>query len=200
MKVAALGRSEILYNTILKLKEAGHDVCLIITCKEAPDYSIGAEDFKLLAKKLNVPFLYTDQINSNEVINLIKNSGAEIGVSVNWRTLIGQEVIDCFRHGIINAHPGDLPRYRGNAVPNWAILNGEKEIVLTLHLMSVELDAGPIVLQRKMPISDRTYIGEVYDFINKNAPQMFVEVVKLFENNSVKIRLQPNNPALSLRC
>ena len=172
MRVVAIGRTKNLYNSIIKVKEGVHDVVLIITCQESPGYQTVAQDFKLLAEKLGIECIQTERINSEEIIQRIRKKRPDIGISVNWRTIIGQDVISCFPYGIINAHAGDLPRYRGNATPNWAIINGEKRIVLTLHLMTAELDAGPVVLQREMPISDNTYISEVYEFLHNNCPQV----------------------------
>jgi len=54
--------------------------------------------------------------------------------------MISREVFQLFRHVILNAHAGDLPKYRGNACPNWAILKGEKRVVLTIHQVSENLD------------------------------------------------------------
>ncbi len=71
---------------------------------------------------------------------------------------------------------------------------------MTLHLMVVELDAGPIVLQREMPLSDNTYISEVYTFINDNCPDMFLEAIDGFANASIELQHQPENQSLALRC
>ncbi len=200
MKVAAIGRTEILYDSIIKLKDAGHEIVMIITCEESPGYSMTALKFQDIAKMLGCEFICTEEINSFEVIEAIARLKPEIAISVNWKTAIKQMVISCFPHGIVNAHAGDLPRYRGNAVPNWAILNGENKIVLTLHLMVPEIDAGPILKKLEFLLNDNTYIFQVYDFMKINFPIMFLEVVNDFEHGSVKSITQPSNPALALRC
>jgi len=155
MKVIAIGRTDILYNSIKMLTENGHEVPLIVTCEEAPGYTVGTNDFEQLAKKIGASFVKTEHINLNGNVQLIKEANADIAISVNWKNIIGQEVIDCFPHGIINAHSGDLPRYRGNAVTNWAIINGETEIALTLHLMTTDLDAGPIFSKRRIRLRNQ---------------------------------------------
>ena len=200
MKVVALGRTEMLYDSVLEVKRYGHEIVLVITSQESPEYKRRANDFKFLAESLGVDFIQTENINSPEVISVIKKNTPDIAISVNWRTIIGQEVLDCFLYGIINAHAGDLPLYRGNAVPNWAIISGEKEIVLTLHLMVLDLDAGPIVLQRKMPISINTRIGDVYEFMRKNFPVMFAEAVSELEKGTITPLRQPTDLSLALRC
>jgi len=200
MRVVAIGRNENLYNSILKLKETDHDVVLVITCRESPGYRIVPQDFKLLAEKSGIDFIQTENINSAETIQIIKRYKPDIGISASWITIIGQEVIDCFPYGIINAHMGDLPRYRGNATPNWAIIHGEKKVVLTLHLMTTELDAGPIIIQREMPISDKASISDVYRFSLNSCPDMFLQAINGFANDSIEPHYQPKNPSLSLRC
>jgi len=200
MKVAAIGRTEMLYNSILEVKKNGHEIVLIITCHESPEYKKSANDFKLLAKSLGVDFIQTENINSPEVISIIKRNAPDIAISINWRSIIEQEVLDCFQYGIINAHAGDLPRYRGNAVPNWAIISGENEIVLTLHLMVLDLDAGPIVLQQKILITANTLISNVYKFMQKNLPTMFAEAVNRLEKGTIIPQQQSTDPFLALRC
>ena len=124
MKIAIIGRTEILYDTAIYLKEAGHDICCIITAKEAPEYTRTVEDFRRLAKLYNIPFASGSKIIKN--IDLLRDSDAEIGVSINYTGLIPQSVIDIFPLGLLNSHGGDLPRYRGNACQAWAIINAEK--------------------------------------------------------------------------
>jgi methionyl-tRNA formyltransferase len=72
---------------------------------------------------------------------------------------------------------GDLPRYRGNACPNWAILDGESKVVLTIHRMNQELDAGAILVQDSLPLSDGTYIGEIYDWFHAVTPELFLKAI-----------------------
>ena len=91
----------------------GHEVCFIITAKEAPEYTKNIEDFKNLALKMNVPFETSPNIAKYE--KLIKKTKPEIGVSINYTKIIPQKIIDLFPLGILNAHGGDLPKYRGNA-------------------------------------------------------------------------------------
>ena len=93
-----------------------------------------------------------------------------MAISVNWPNLLTPEVLDLFPDGVWNAHAGDLPRYRGNAAPNWAILSGEDAVILTIHRMSAGLDEGPILAQRSFPLDETTYISDVYAFLDEAVP------------------------------
>ena len=103
-------------------------------------------------------------------------------ISINFVNLIPQDFINKFKYGIINSHLGDLPRYKGNACPNWAILNSEKSINLTLHKINSELDSGPIVLKDKFFLKEDTYISDVYEWSNNRTTKLFEEAVKKIIN------------------
>jgi methionyl-tRNA formyltransferase len=200
MNVAALGRTQWLYDSIRAVAEAGHRIVLIGTCQAAPEYPITEQHFETLAKEFGCPYFCDSAIHSKQYRVLIDESQADVAISVNWLTLIGQSLIQQFEYGIINAHAGDLPRFRGNAVVNWAILAGERSVALTLHQMVSELDAGPILLQRRCPLTDRTYVSEVYDFLTHHIPLMFVEVLNRLAERQITPRAQSPEPMHSLRC
>lgn len=201
MRVAALGRTKMLWNTIQSLGSSGHQIKLIATCRAAPEYSVNEDDFSNLAAELGAEFLLTQNLNNPEVINKLRDANADVAVSVNWINIIGKQAIESFPLGVLNAHAGDLPRYRGNAPVPWAILQGEERIGITIHQMDPEkLDAGPIVLKEYFPISDRTYIAEVFEHLDRRIPEMFVEAVTRLAEDRVVPQPQPTDPALTLRC
>lgn len=200
MKIVAIGRTEFLYEAIIALNEEGNDILLIITDEAAPEYQKEAYDFKKLAESLGIECIITNNIQEDHIKLKIKTLNSDVAVSVNWKTIINQNIINCFKYGIINAHAGDLPRYRGNAVTNWAIINSEKYIVITLHQMSEKLDAGPILLKKRKEISNDTKIGEIHQFLRESIPKLFVDVINGLVNGSIIPMEQPKDPSLSLRC
>jgi UDP-4-amino-4-deoxy-L-arabinose formyltransferase/UDP-glucuronic acid dehydrogenase (UDP-4-keto-hexauronic acid decarboxylating) len=199
MKLAAFGRTDLLYASIRACAAHGHQIVLIGTCPAAPEYAVAESDFAQLAAEYGCAFFCDPAINRPEYLEMVKASGAEAAISVNWLTLIGQTLLDQFRLGILNAHAGDLPRYRGNACPNWAILMGEPEVVVTIHQMVPELDAGPIILQRKCALTPSTYIADFYRWAGQNIPEMFVEALDGLISGSIVPRQQPAAQELSLR-
>ena len=200
MRYAAFGRTHWLFDSILALDKAGHELTLIGTTTESPEYRVGEKDFKRLADRLGCQFFSDSSINRLEHVAQARSLGADIAISVNWPTLIGAEMRAAFNKGIINAHAGDLPRFRGNACPNWAILNDEKKVVLTLHQMNAELDAGPILQKKNFPLTESTYIGDVYQFLDRAIPESYVEVFAQMENGFHEFAQQSLEPEQSLRC
>lgn len=200
MRVIALGRTKLLYDSIRFLHEQGLEIVLIGTCQESPEYNITASDFEQLADNIGADFFCDTHINTEERIHQIKTLKPDIAISVNWLGLIGQEIIECFPNGILNCHAGDLPRYRGNAVANWAIINGESEIVLSVHKMDLGLDTGDIILQKKFSIDENTKIGELYRLFEENIPKMFYKSVTGLKDGSLIQKPQEKDPLKALRC
>ena len=200
MRVVALGRTKLLYDSIKYLHSKGIEIILIGTCQEAPEYSVKAEDFKKLANDIGAEFFSDAQLNKLDILKQVKRLKPDIAISVNWLNIITNEFINIFPNGILNCHAGDLPRYRGNAVANWAIINMEKEIVLTIHKMNEELDSGDIILQRKMQVNNGTKIGDVLTFFEKNAHEMFYESIVGLMNGKIVSKPQDKDPCKALRC
>jgi methionyl-tRNA formyltransferase len=200
MKVAIIGRTEYLYNTAEDLFKNNHEIKVIVTAKAAPEYKRCEEDFKELALRLNAHFFKSTTLDSPEIITAL--NGLDTGISVNWINIIKEKHIKLFRHGILNAHLGDLPRYRGNACPNWAIIQGEKEVVLTIHLMEGDiLDSGRIIVQEKYQIDTNTYIGDIYLWAEKSIPQAFLKALSLLKKDpGFTLKYADPNSPVSFRC
>jgi UDP-4-amino-4-deoxy-L-arabinose formyltransferase/UDP-glucuronic acid dehydrogenase (UDP-4-keto-hexauronic acid decarboxylating) len=200
MKIAIIGRSEMLYDAALALMRAGHEIACILTAKEAPEYTKTAADFRALASQLGVPFAQGVPVTNH--FEFLKAVGAEIAVSTNYVCVIPQEIIDIFPLGILNMHGGDLPRYRGNACQAWAILNGETRIGLCVHhIVGGELDSGDIVTRDYLSIDSRTKITEVLKWIAQRIPDLIIEAVeRLTENPEYILERQSKESKDALRC
>ena len=200
MRVALIGRTEILYETAEVLINNGHSIVVIITAVEAPEYTKKSSDFSGLADELGIPFGSGHKIE-NFKTELIE-ANADIGVSMNYTGIIPQSIIDIFPNGILNAHGGDLPRYRGNACQAWAILNGEKRIGLCIHKMiGGELDNGDIIERDYFEVSDTTKIGEVWNWMRNSVPQLFSKALKnIGEYPEYILEAQSENKDDILRC
>lgn len=200
MRVAVVGRTEFLLESARAVAEAGHEIPLVVTSDAESHYGADDSDFRRLGAELDASVFHGVRLNDPEMVETLRSHDCSIAISMNWQTLLRRPVLESFEHGVVNCHPGDLPRYRGNAAPNWAILNGEDDVVYTLHLMTEALDAGPILSQRSMPIDDSTRIRDAYDFGVEVVPEMFTAVVDGFEDGSIDPRPQPSDPSAVLRC
>lgn len=201
MRIAILGRTQMLMETInLILKQNVHEIVLIGTCKASPEYTVNEKDFEEIAKVNHIPFFCNPRINSDEVNQIIYEARPDIGISMNWLTIINDKTIGLFPFGILNAHPGDLPRYRGNACPNWAIINGEKKIGITIHYMIAEqLDAGDIVEKDYYELGDGD-ITKIYSYLENTIPKLFIKAIdKISQEGFCGISQKHENKKI-LRC
>lgn len=174
-RVGFIGRTKSFYEAIKLFSELdGFEVSFIWTCKDESYYDFNGNNFEDLANDLGAKFFYSSRISEFE-----RFVEADVVVSINFINIIPGSFIDRFRFGVINAHAGDLPRYRGNACPNWAILNDESEVVLSFHRMDKGLDSGDVIRKETYKLGQDTYIGEVYDWLHQTIPNGFVESVRM---------------------
>ncbi len=180
-----------LYETGLRLLADGrHQIVAIITAPDRPEYRRGVADFHRLAEKVGAPFLMAKRIGP-DVLRLVRAARPDIGVSVNWVSIVNSAMLDLIPQGVLNAHLGDLPRYRGNAVPNWALLRGEKKVAITVHRMLPNaLDDGPIVTQLSYKLRPDTTIAQIIGFAESAVPRLYARAL----DGLAAGRLKPKRP------
>ena len=200
MRIALLGRTQTLLETGKLLKNQGHEIVLVATGRPSPEDTVAVEDFCAAASEWGSDFL--DRVNLNELTRLLMKLEPDIGVSVNYPTILPTDLVEAPRLGILNAHGGDLPRFRGNACQAWAIIVGEKRIGLCIHRMvGGAVDAGDIIAREYLPIDDATQIGEVLRWIDTRAPELFLESLRALSSNPhFVLERQSADPRVSLRC
>lgn len=200
MRIAIIGRTEILYDTACLLKRSGYEISCILTAKEAPEYTRRAQDFQYLAENWDVPFAQGPRIL--EYFEFLKASRSDIAVSVNYPGVLPSEVIEVFPLGVLNAHGGDLPRYRGNACQAWAILSGETRIALCVHKMvGGEIDSGDIIARDYFAINSSTKVTQTWNWLVERSPELILEAVRHLANDSnYVLERQSKDPKDALRC
>lgn len=201
MKVGIIGRSELIYNTVKEVHKRKHEIAFIISAKEAPEYSVTRQQFQDLASSLSVPFYSTTKII--EIYDhLKKHTDVDICLSANYSGIIPDSIIKLFRLGILNAHGGDLPKYRGNACQAWAIINGEEKIGLCIHKMiGDELDSGDIITRSHLQIRNNTKISEIWQWMTDSTPALFCQALELLEKNeNYFLEKQSTDKDAILRC
>ena len=199
MKVGFIGRSDFLYNTIEEFQEKNINIVFIHTTRAESDYQRKEEDFERLAKVIRCESSCGGTLI--EKINWFQSLNVDIVVSVNYISLINSKVIDCFKYGIINAHGGDLPRYKGNACQAWAIINGEEKIGLTVHRMiGGAVDCGETLAKDYLYINENTRIKQVYEWMESSIPKLFGKVVDALAINKRFVPLEESDTTQGLRC
>lgn len=200
MRVAIIGRHQALYAAGLAAMEWGHEIGCVVTARSRPEYLRHEDDFQKLARMAGCPFLMSPNFADTAVRRLL--DGLDAAISMNWVSILDEKVLGLFNIGVLNVHYGPLPRYRGNACPNWAILSGEDAIHLCIHVMEPgELDCGRVLREATLPLSPDTYISDVYDWGDSIIPSLFIEALDLLEADS-QYTLRVASPAdlAAFRC
>ncbi|MEU6717078.1 methionyl-tRNA formyltransferase [Nonomuraea sp. NPDC046802] len=153
MRVVMFGYQTWGHRTLQALLNSGHDVVLAVTHPES-DHAyekIWSDSVAELAEANGVPVLLRNRPDDDLLLTL-KEAEPDLIVANNWRTWIPPEIFTLPRHGILNVHDSLLPAYAGFSPLIWALINDEKEVGVTAHMMNAELDAGDIVVQRAIPV------------------------------------------------
>lgn len=152
MRVAMFGFQTWGHRTLQALIDSHHDVALVVTHPKSDHAyeSIWDDSVADLAEKHGVPVLVRSR--PDDLGPALRAADPDLIVATNWRTWIPPEVFELPRLGTLNVHDSLLPKYAGFAPLIWALINGEPEVGVTAHMMTGDLDAGDIVLQRAVPV------------------------------------------------
>jgi len=183
-----------------RLVASGHVVSLVATSKAADHEAVAAGDFEAWASAIGAEFIFGPQLASAKALETLRAARCDVAISMNWVRLLPAEVRACFTHGVFNAHPGDLPRFKGNACPNWAILLGEPGVGLIIHKMDDGLDSGPVALRDFFPLAETTTVTAVYAWLEAAIPRLFVELANAIADGRLVLSPQSQDPSLGLRC
>ena len=192
MKIGFIGRSELLYDTIEYLFKKKIDISFVYTFKSENYYLKNENHFKIFCKKNRIKYFCDNKINTN--YKKIKKKNIDFVISVNCPIKLKLKTLTHFKNRIFNAHIGDLPKYRGNATPNWAIINNEKKISLCIHKMSKNIDEGDIFSKKYLLLKKDTYIGDIYKWVRKITPIEFFNLYKKFASKKLNLKKQTGNP------
>lgn len=139
---------------IRALYRHGFEIQAIFTHTDDPNESTWFDSVADLAVELGIPVYAPDDINHPVWVEKIRSLQPDFLFSFYYRSLFGQQILDIPGIACLNLHGSLLPKYRGRAPVNWVLVNGEQETGVTLHHMTVQPDAGDIVCQQVIPISD----------------------------------------------
>src|SRR2546427_6663080 len=142
--------------SLSQLRAAGHDVALVVT---QPD-RLGGRGMRTLqsaikqqATEMHLRVFQPERIRSEEAQARIREIGADVMVVVAYGQILSASLIDAPRLGTLNVHASLLPRHRGPAPVEWAILSGDSETGVSIMQMDAGVDTGPILAQERAPIA-----------------------------------------------
>ena len=180
-----MGTPDFAVPSLKALSAAGHQVCGVF-CQ--PDRAVGRHQAKLqappvkaAAQELGIPVYQPVKLRDGSALELIRQLEPELIAVAAYGRILPDEILAYPAMGCINVHSSLLPKYRGAAPINWAILNGETETGVTIMHMASELDAGDIILQRATPIGSQEIAPELFVRLAELGAELLVEAVSQIE-------------------
>lgn len=145
------------------LLSAGVEVPLVVTTKDDPNEIQWFDSALRVAQEYGLPVITPDDVNGPELERMVTELRPDFVFSFYFRSMIGAPLLNAARLGALNIHGSVLPKFRGRAPVNWAILHGARESGATLHYMTARADAGDIVDQLAVPILENDEAREVFE-------------------------------------
>lgn len=158
----------------------------------------GAVRWDNLAERHRIPLHEVSNINDPEPVAIMHQLAPDLVFCVGWTQLVRREILDMPRLGCIGFHASLLPRNRGRAPVNWAIINGEKVTGNTMILLDEGVDTGDIIAQRAFPIEDADTCATVYEKVAQSEEDMIREVMPLVHEGRMPRRPQNHDGATLL--
>lgn len=178
-----MGTPEFAVPSLNALTQSRHDVVAVVTAPDKPvgrGLKIQPSPIKKAALDLKIPILQPDDLQNKGFVESLKALGADLSVVVAFR-ILPPEVFNLPTFGTINLHASLLPKYRGAAPINWAIINGEEETGVTTIFIKERVDTGDIILQKRIEIGNDETAGELHDKLSCLGAELVVETVDLLE-------------------
>jgi methionyl-tRNA formyltransferase len=154
-RILFFGYSEVGHECLSLLLERGDNVVALFTHEDNPHEKIWFKTPAVAAREKGLPIFTPEKITTPEWLERITALKPDLILSVYYRNMISEKILGLARLGAFNLHGSLLPRYRGRAPINWAVLHGEARIGMTLHRMVKKADAGAIVDQDGVEIGPR---------------------------------------------
>ena len=198
LRIVFMGTPEFAVPSLRTLVEAGHHIVGVIT---ATDKMGGRGKGRLIesavkkyAVSQNIKVLQPSNLKNSDFIQELASLEAELQVVVAFR-MLPEMVWNMPAMGTLNLHGSLLPKYRGAAPINWAIINGDKETGVTTFLLKHEIDTGDVLLQKRMAIFHEDTAGDVHDRMMQLGAQAILETVEGLEKGTLKSTAQDDASA-----
>lgn len=192
LKIVFFGTPEIAAIELEHIVKEGFNVVAVVTNVDKPQgrgKKIGFSEVKEMAIKLNLPILQPKSMKSDEFLNELKQYNADLQIVVAFR-MMPKDVYSMPRLGTFNLHTSLLPKYRGAAPINWAIINGEKQTGITTFLLNDKIDCGEIILQKEITIGEEMTFEELYYEMAEKGKKLIIDTINLIEQGNFTTKKQ----------
>lgn len=188
MNVIFMGTPGFAVPTLEKLHEKGHNVALVVTQPDKPfgrGKKLKKSEVKEKAEELELEIFQPDKIKKQEHIEVLKSYNPDVIVVVAYGQILSKEILTLPKYGCINVHASLLPKLRGAAPLNWAIIKGERKTGVTTMQMDVGLDTGNMLLRAEVAIDEDMNVGDLHDILMHKGADLLIETLDKIEKDEL---------------
>ena len=197
LKVLFMGTPDFAQESLKSLVDANYNVIGVVTNQDKPKgrgMKMVFSPVKEYAIEKNLSVYQPEKVRNNvEFIDEIKSLNPDVICVVAYGKILPKEILDIPKYGCINVHASILPKYRGAAPIQWAVLNGDEETGVTTMYMDVGMDTGDIIEVEKTKIGKEETTGQLWDRLSKMGGKLLVETLKKIEEGTVTRTKQGDN-------
>lgn len=194
MKLIFMGTPDFAVPSLERLLEDGHEVSLVVT---QPDKPVGRKQIltppavKVCALSHNLPVFQPESMKTEATLSRLAQEQADAIVVVAYGKILPKAVLELTPYGCINVHGSLLPRYRGAAPVQWAVLNGDAESGVTTMQLDEGVDTGDILLMSRRPLDDRITGGELFDLLAADGAALLSRTLRELKAGTLQPQPQP---------
>ncbi len=198
MKVVFMGTPDFSVPTLEKIIEAGHEVIGVVT---QPDKAKGRgkkvvySPVKEKALEHNLPVYQPRRAREPEFIEQMQALNPDIMIVVAFGQILPKAILDIPKYGCVNVHASLLPKYRGAAPIQWAVINGDAVSGVTTMQMDVGLDTGDMLLKAEVPLAEDETGGSLFDKLSTLGGELLIETMKKIETGDIHPEKQDDSQA-----
>ena len=185
LNIVFMGTPDFAKESLKCLVEANHNILAVVTNPDKPQgrgMKMIGSPVKEYAMEKNLRIYQPIKVRNNEeFINQIKELKPDVICVVAYGKILPQELLDIPKLGCINVHGSLLPKYRGAAPIQWAVLNGDKTTGITTMYMDAGMDTGDMILKQEVEIGDDETTGELWNRLTKIGGELLVKTLDLIE-------------------
>ena len=188
MRVVFMGTPDFAKESLEAVYNAGYEILTVVTNpdkKQGRGMKLKPSPVKEFALEKGLNVMQPEKVRKNEeFINEIKKLNPDVICVVAYGKILPKEILEIPKLGCINVHGSLLPKYRGAAPIQWAVLNGDKETGITTMYMDEGMDTGDMILKEKVEIGEDETTGELWDRLSKVGGELLVKTLKAIENRT----------------
>ncbi len=184
MRILFMGTPDIAAQSLKAIIDAGHDICGVYTREDKPvgrKQVMTAPPVKKLALEHGIPVFQPKTLRNEDEINNIRSLAPQLIVVVAYGRILPAEILAVPQYGCINLHVSLLPKYRGAAPIQRAVINGDKQTGVTIMRLDEGVDTGDIIAVETVEISDDETSGELFEKVSAAGAKKLADTIKLIE-------------------